>query len=612
MIIKKERQGLKLKLNINRIKEELNKLRVLDLNIRKRELEEEPMILEGYAITFNSPATHKFYDIEITEIIDKNALDFTNMENVPLRYNHNSENPVLASTRNGSLELIRDGFGLKIIATLLDTQSNRDFYKSVEAGLINKMSFAFTIAEGGEEFKEVEPNKYLRTIKSIDKLYDVSIVDTPYYESTMLIARDLENLDNKNIKKNRREKIMNLEDINKRRLEIMEEFKRDLSKEELEERKVELEKLEILEKMLKENEKKNFKSEEFAETNGVHLRGKNDDNILNLNNTLNNNLNKKSENEGNLEYREAFKEFVLGNVSIPKELRANEHTMTTDINSVIPTNIINRIIEKIETIGMILPLVTKTNYKGGVEIPTAGLKPKATWVAEGMGSAKQKVTTGAISFKYHKLRCEVAITLEANVTSLPVFETWFVNTVAMALTKELESSIVNGDGNGKPNGILLSANIIPEQIVEVDKVTYQTLIDAESALPEAYSNGTKWHMSKKTFLSFIGMVDTNGQPIARVTEGLDKKPLQYLLGREVMTIGEYLDPQKPVIAFMFRLEDYLLNTNYDLKIDGRENWDNEDREMKGVMVVDGAVVDNNSLVVLTKKAPKNSKTNNNE
>jgi hypothetical protein len=33
-----------------------------------------------------------------------------------------------------------------------------------------------------------------------------------------------------------------------------------LSKEELEERKVELEKLEILEKMLKENEKKNFKS----------------------------------------------------------------------------------------------------------------------------------------------------------------------------------------------------------------------------------------------------------------------------------------------------------------------------------------------------------------
>ena len=593
-----------MKFNIENIKQKLNEVRLLDLNIKKRELETEPMILEGYAIIFNSPATHNFGSFEITETIDANSLDLAEMLNVPLRYNHNTENPVLASTRNGSLELKKDNFGLKIIATLLDTQSNRDFYKSVEAGLINKMSFAFTVAENGEEFEEVEPNKYLRTIKAIDKLYDVSIVDTPYYESTMLIARNLENFENKNIKKNRGEQIMNLEDINKRKMEIMEEFKRDLNKEELEERKVELEKLQILEEFLKENEKKNFKSEEFAEKNGVHLRSKSDNNVLNLSN----NFNEKNKDENNLEYRKAFKDFILKNLSIPTELRANEQTMTTDINSVIPINIVNRIIEKIETVGIILPFVNRTNLKGGVEIPTAGLKPKATWVAEGMGSDKQKVTMGSISFKYHKLRCEVAITLEADVTSLLVFENWFVNTVAVALVRELEQSIISGDGSGKPKGIL-SATFIPEQIVEVEKVTYQTLIDAESALPEAYSNGTKWYMSNKTFLSFIGMVDLNGQPIARTTEGLDKKPLKYLLGREVNTVGDYLDPKKPLMAFMFKMDDYILNTTYDLTIEARNNWDNENKEIKGVMVVDGGVVDNNSLVVLNKKAPKNSKNN---
>lgn len=400
---------------------------------------------------------------------------------------------------------------------------------------------------------------------------------------------------------------MNLEDINKRRTEIMEEFKRDLSREDLEERKVELEKLEILEKMLKENEKKSFKSEEFAEMNGVHFRGKNDNNILNTNN----NINLKNASESDLEYRKAFKNFILKNEAIPTELRTNEHTMTTDINSVIPVNIINRIIEKIEMVGMILPLVTKSNYKGGVKIPTAGLKPKATWIKEGEGSDKQKVTTGIIIFTEHKLRCEVAITLEADVSSLAIFETWFVNTVALSLTRELEQAIINGDGDDKPKGIL-NKPALSEQIIETDKISYQTLIDAESVLPEAYSNGTKWYMSKKTFLTFIGMVDINGQPIARITEGLDKKPLQYLLGREVMTIGDYLDPQKPVIGFMFRMEDYLLNTTYDLKIEARTNWDNEDKEMKGVMVVDGGVVDNNSLVVLTKKAAKNSKNNNAE
>lgn len=39
---------------------------------------------------------------------------------------------------------------------------------------------------------------------------------------------------------------------------------------------------------------------------------------------------------------------------------------------------------------MILPLVTRTAYKTGMVIPTASVKPTATWVAEGAGSDKQK------------------------------------------------------------------------------------------------------------------------------------------------------------------------------------------------------------------------------
>ena len=63
----------------------------------------------------------------------------------------------------------------------------------------------------------------------------------------------------------------------------------------------------------------------------------------------------------------------------------------------IPTTILNRIVEKMEAVGMILPLVTRTAYKGGVSIPTSSAKPVASWVAEGAGSDKQKKTTGSIT-----------------------------------------------------------------------------------------------------------------------------------------------------------------------------------------------------------------------
>jgi len=116
------------------------------------------------------------------------------MKDVPLRYNHNDSWLVIARTRNKSLQLIVDEKGLLIRAELLDTQSNRDIYKSVQAGLIDKMSFAFTVKAGGDAWTFGE-NETTREVKSIEKLWDVSVVDTPFYDSTSIYARSLELLE---------------------------------------------------------------------------------------------------------------------------------------------------------------------------------------------------------------------------------------------------------------------------------------------------------------------------------------------------------------------------------------------------------------------------------
>lgn len=140
-------------------------------------------IVEGYALKFNSPATYAY-----TEVIDRSALNTTDMRDTVLRYNHSEDAFSVARTRNKSMELTVDDVGLKIKAKIINTQYGRDLYRMIQEGLVDQMSFAFTIAENGDSW---DNETKTRTILNIDKLYDVSAVDQPFYEDTVIVARSL-------------------------------------------------------------------------------------------------------------------------------------------------------------------------------------------------------------------------------------------------------------------------------------------------------------------------------------------------------------------------------------------------------------------------------------
>ena len=309
-----------------------------------------------------------------------------------------------------------------------------------------------------------------------------------------------------------------------------------------------------------------------------------------------------------LEYRKAFMNYVVKGVPIAANLQnVDATTKTGEVGTVIPTTIMEKIIDKMEAVGMILPLVTRTNYKGGLSIPTSSVKPTATWVAEGAGSDKQKKTTGQVTFTYHKLRCAVAVSLEVDTVSLAVFETTLANNVAEAMTKALEQAIISGTGSGQPKGILKETATGNVEIAASADPTYQTLVDAEGLLPLAYEGGAKWFMTKQTFMKFIGMVDSQKQPIARVNYGINGKPERTLLGREVI-LNDYMTSlgaaieSDTVVAFLFNPQDYVLNTNLAMTVKHYEDNDNDDLVTKAIMLVDGKVVDKNSLITVTKKS----------
>lgn len=293
--------------------------------------------------------------------------------------------------------------------------------------------------------------------------------------------------------------------------------------------------------------------------------------------------------DNDLQYRNAFMEYVLRGTPIPAEVRSDANTLTSDV-TVIPTQLVNQIIERMDAVGNVIGAVTRTAFKGGVQIPTSSVKPVASWVAEGAGSDRQKKTTTNITFTYHKLRCEISMSMEVGTMALSAFEAKFVENVAKAMIKAIETAIINGDGSGKPKGIL--AETPDDGQAVTGNISYAKLCECESVLPAEYEAGAKWCMTKADFFKFYAMTDDAGQPIARVNYGIGGKPEYVLLGREVIVSTQAV-AGKP---FIFNFADYVLNTVYDMGISKKQDWETEDLLTKAVMSVDGKVADKGSLV----------------
>ena len=295
-----------------------------------------------------------------------------------------------------------------------------------------------------------------------------------------------------------------------------------------------------------------------------------------------------------MEYRKAFMKYVLSGEK-SAELRADATTKTTDIGSVIPTTIMNKIYEKIENFGKIYSKITKTNFKGGLSIPTSSLKPSASWVAEGSTSDKQKKPTGDVVFAYYKLQCKVAITLEAGTVSLEIFEDTVAKNITEAMVKALEIAVFQGTGVKQPTGIETEV-----EATEIESVDYATLVNIESNVDEAYDDTAEYYMTKKDFLTkVIGLVDSNKQPIARVNIGIDGKPAPVLFGRPVnYTPAEVLGNVFTVVG---DLADYVMNSNYQMTMKKYIDEDTDEEVSKCTLIADGKLASKQSFQVVTIK-----------
>lgn len=167
-----------------------------DLNIELRDQDQEEFIVYGRPITYG---TYSDFGSFVETIERGSATKSLQTDDIFVVFNHNMNDP-LARTKNGTLTLTEDDQGVLLQADFSKTERSKEVYEQIKSGLIDKMSFAFTVDPESDvrwEHREIDgQNKRVRVITNFTRLYEVSPVLFPAYESTELYARNKEYIEN--------------------------------------------------------------------------------------------------------------------------------------------------------------------------------------------------------------------------------------------------------------------------------------------------------------------------------------------------------------------------------------------------------------------------------
>ena len=176
---------------LNKISEGREYRKMVQMEIRTADTDEDSYEVEGYATVFDEQYTlYDWGDYIVNEQIDSRAFDDCDMSDVIMQYDHAGR--VYARVSNKTLSLEIDEKGLKVTADLGGTEEGRKLYEEIKGGYTTKMSFGFSVGEDKREVtNDYEKNitTVLRTITKIKKLYDVSAVSLPANDATEISAR---------------------------------------------------------------------------------------------------------------------------------------------------------------------------------------------------------------------------------------------------------------------------------------------------------------------------------------------------------------------------------------------------------------------------------------
>ena len=227
------------------------------------------------------------------------------------------------------------------------------------------------------------------------------------------------------------------------------------------------------------------------------------------------------------EYR-MFEEYLRGK---PVEVRAGANWTKTDNGAVIPSTIVNKIIDKVNEISPVYELSTKYVVGGTLNIPYYDGSEQDVSCAYAEEFAELEASAG--KFKSIQLSGYLVGSLALvsrqliNNSNFPIVE-YVVGKIAQKISLFIDKEIINGS-SGHGEGLSKAENVVTAASSSV--ITPDELIDLQDTVPDAYQANSVWIMSKAARSAIRKLKDGDGN---------------YLLNKDITTKWGYTLFGKPV------------------------------------------------------------------
>lgn len=249
-----------------------------------------------------------------------------------------------------------------------------------------------------------------------------------------------------------------------------------------------------------------------------------------------------------VEYRDAFMKSLMG-----KPLDEEERAALTKARSVIPTDTLNKVFEKMKEYPLYAELEV-LNIPGYVDVPVETTTNDASWLPMSTASTDSEDAVDSVHLGVKKLIKTIEITADIKAMAIPAFEVWLTKKLAQKMVSAICAAVIAGDGTTAAQGIMGKITPTP---VTAEKFNLEALSTLMGKIPSAYHGNAIWVMSSANFYSKVVPLckDSNG---VLVQNGIENR----LLGHKVAfedTAGDHF------IYGDFK-DGYLFNMGEDITI----------------------------------------------
>ncbi|PEF42407.1 phage major capsid protein [Bacillus wiedmannii] len=390
---------------------------------------------------------------------------------------------LLASTKNGSLQLREDDKGLYMEARISPTTWGKDYHQLIQDGLLTNMSFGMQVEK--DKWDKRDDGTYQRTISDLH-LAEVSVVRNPAYVQSSIQARSIEVIETpvffmeKNDKNTTEETTMSKQKELKELRAQMEALENEVRAEEVNAQEVEVRDVEV-------------------DPTEVELRG--------------------------------VEQFLKGDIH-----GAEVRQMTTSNGTIlVPTSLSNVIVEKlVEQAALFGRAKGFTPVSGTLEVLREKTIGDATFIGEMEDASTADFSFDKVTLEQRRAATAIELSQQlVNDSGINVID-YAVNVMTRRLARKLDETVLNGKPADKQfEGILTSTVAEVVGTHASGKIELDNLLDMTLAVHPDYLEGAVFVMGRPAFNQVAKLKDLQGNYHV-VKDVVNGKPVYKIFGHEIL------------------------------------------------------------------------------